>query len=252
MIAWITVVQRMLLVRRQLRELAEARYFASSLTASKSEKRTGILSDAGSLEGSSRQGDCSPGIECQRCRRRHPRERVQRPVFPNRASSQSASKHEPGSAPARAAGTEERDPFGGVATRLDRERRHPRRARRWARRSRTEQSQRKEAHGRNERLEERRPRQGQGARRDHRRGELRELVLQGVEYSKDASRRTPSQGSCTSTSAGTTSRTSSSPLRSTSSRARSEWISPTQSGRTRTTPSSSRTSRRPASRSRAA
>ncbi len=90
----------------------------------------------------------------------------------------------------------------------------------------------KELMASDQRLEERRAREGQGARRDHRRRELRQLapagsrVLQGRE-----TRGLGSRASCTSTSAGTTSRTSSSPRRSTSSRARSASTSPTPSGR---------------------
>ena len=84
-------------------------------------------------------------------------------------------------------------------------------------------------------------------------GNCANSLLQGVEYYKDADRRrSSSRASCTSTSAATTSRTSSSPPPSTSSRARSASTSPRRSGRTRTTRSSSPTCRRPASRSRAA
>ena len=83
-------------------------------------------------------------------------------------------------------------------------------------------------------------------------GNCANSLLQGVEYYKDA---TPTEvrprASCTSISADTTSRTSSSWRRSTSSRARSASTSRTRSGRIRTTRSSSRTSRRPASRCRA-
>ena len=63
-------------------------------------------------------------------------------------------------------------------------------------------------------------------------GNCANSLLQGVEYYKDADRGRPSsRASCTSISAATTSPTSSSPPRSTSSRARSASTSPTRSGR---------------------
>ena len=109
-------------------------------------------------------------------------------------------------------------------------------------------------HGRYQRLSERQdPLQGQGARRHHRRRQLRQLPAPGRRVLQGRRRRTrSSRGSCTSTSAATTSRTSSSRPPSTSSRARSASTSPTRSGRTRTTRSSSPTCRRPASPCRAA
>ena len=71
----------------------------------------------------------------------HPRRRVRRRVRPQRPAAQSASRLQPRPPAPRPAGAEGRDPRRGVATRLQRERRHPRRARGRARRAGTEQSQ---------------------------------------------------------------------------------------------------------------
>jgi hypothetical protein len=82
-------------------------------------------------------------------------------------------------------------------------------------------------------------------------GNCANSLLQGVEYYKDAKPEETVPGLMHVDLAGTTSRTSSSRPPSTSSRARSASTSPRRSGRSRTTRSSSPTSRRPASRSRA-
>ena len=111
-------------------------------------------------------------------------EQLRRPVRAERPPSQSASRLQPRPPPPRSAGAEGRDPRRGVASRHQRERRHPRRAHRRARRPTREQA--KGHHGRDQRLQERqRPHEGQGAGRDHRRRQLRQLpppgrrVLQG-------------------------------------------------------------------------
>ena len=75
--AWVTVVQRMLFVRRQLRELGRSLTdFASSLTASNRERESRHPGqDARSIEGGARPRDRAPWLQRQRRRRRHPRRR---------------------------------------------------------------------------------------------------------------------------------------------------------------------------------
>ena len=139
------------------------------------------------VEGGARPGDRAQCFQCQR-RGGRPSRRFVRCLLPaKRPSPQSASRGQPGNPASRPADVEARDSGRGGPLGRQRERRHPRRARRRARRPVTEQSQAKGNDGQHEWLEERRPLEGQGARRDHRRGELRQLappggrVLQGCE-----------------------------------------------------------------------
>ena len=106
--------------------------------------------------------------------------------------------------PPRAAGTERRDPRSGCPLGRQRERHHPRRARHEL--GVPAASNRKGNHGFDERLEERRAREGQGARRSRRRRQLRQLAPAGRRVLQGRRPGRLSPASCTSTSAATTSR----------------------------------------------
>ena len=111
-----------------------------------------------------------------------PRRLVRHRLRADRPRAQSASRLQPRHPAPRSAGAEGRDPGRGDPLGRQRERRHPRRARRGLGSPRSASppaATTKGHHGQHERLEERRAREGEGARRDHRRGQLRQLAPPG-------------------------------------------------------------------------